>query len=184
MKDIKDIVPEENSFSEDDVCNCYTILHQMFDWQRKFGDFCFKKQNIKDNNGNVLEFNTIFQEYQDKKFGVNDLPNVWLQKFHECMEKELEEVKELLPWKHWSSAQIGEEKHPSLPEDQRLNMLKIELIDIWHFLMSSMMCVGIGPQELHDLYISKNMVNFKRQQDGYNTAHKTEEDNLELSKEN
>ena len=176
MKDIKEIVPEDSSLAY------YTILHRMFDWQRRFGDHCFEKNHITDNEGNVLTFNKIYEEYQQGKFGPNDLPNVWLKKFHECMAKELEEVEELLPWKHWSKESIAEKAYPDKSPEERLNMLKIELVDVWHFLMSAMMCVGMGPKELHDLYIAKNKVNFDRQQKGYNTAHKTEEDNLELAK--
>lgn len=188
MKSINDIVPEgpEYTCSNKDGQldkKQTTDLHEMFFWQRSFGDHCFKKNGITDNEGNILTFNKIYEEFQQGKFGPNDLPNTWLLKFQECMEKELEEAKELLPWKHWSSATIGEEVYPSLPVDERINMLKIELIDIWHFLMSAMMCVGIGPDELHDLYISKNKVNFERQKNGYNTAHKNEKDNLNLAKE-
>jgi len=179
MENIKKIVPSEVDTPGEE----YGMLHRMFEWQRKFGDHCFEKNNITDNEGNILSFNKIFEEFQEGKFGPNDLPNEWLQKFHECMDKELDEVKELLPWKHWSSATIGEEVHKDIPANERVNMLKIELVDVWHFLMSSMMCVGMGPKELHDLYIAKNKVNFERQENGYNTARKTEEDNLGLAKE-
>ncbi len=181
MTNIEHIVPFESlckSSGKD-----YTILHEMFDWQKKFGDHCFEKNGITDNEGNTLTFNKIFSEYQDGKFGPNNLPNIWLQKFHECMQQELNETEDLLPWKHWSKATIGEEDHPELTPQERVNMLKIELVDIWHFLMSAMMCVGMGPEDLHKFYIAKNKVNFERQAQEYNTAHKTEEDNLKLAKE-
>jgi len=182
MKNISDIVPSPGTSGRAGE-GVYTILHEMFDWQRQFGDHCFEKNGITDNEGETLTFNKIFYEYQKGKFGPNNLPNTWLKKFHECMQKELDETEDLLPWKHWSSATIGEEEHPDLPPQERVNMLKIELVDIWHFLMSAMMCVGMGPEELHDLYIAKNKVNFERQAKGYNTARKTEEDNLGLAKE-
>jgi hypothetical protein len=199
MKDITEIIPSENKDeinpipgdgkknwplgpNVDENWN-YTILHKMFDWQKRFGDHCFQKNGITDNQGNILTFDKIYHELQEGKFGPNDLPNVWLKKFHECMVKELEELDELLPWKHWSKATIGEEVYPDKSQSERLNELKIELVDIWHFLMSSFMCVGMGPKELYDLYIAKNKVNFERQQKGYNTAHKTNDDNSKLAKE-
>lgn len=185
MKNINELVSKCTcSDDNNDICKKQkSNLHEMFFWQKSFGDHCFEKNNITDNEGNILTFDKIHEEFQKGKFGPNNLPNVWLMKFQECMEKELEEVKELLPWKHWSSATIGEEVYPNLPIEERINMLKIELIDIWHFLMSAMMCVGIGPDELHKLYIDKNKVNFERQKQGYNTAHKNEEDNLNIAKE-
>jgi hypothetical protein len=160
-----------------------TILHKMFDWQRKFGDHCFEKNGITDNQGQTLTFTKIFEEFEAGKFKPNDLTIEWCRKFSECMAKELGEFEELLPWKHWSSASIGEEIHPELDLPTRVGMAKIELVDIWHFLMSAMMCLGMGPKELYDLYIAKNKVNFERQNKGYNTAFKTEEDNLQITKE-
>ncbi|MFW5794006.1 MAG: hypothetical protein ACOCV1_00855 [Bacillota bacterium] len=176
MKNITDIVPETKQEEQNE------FMYKMFDLQRKFGDFCFQKQDITDNEGNVLSFDKIFKEYQEQKFGANDLPNVWLKKFMECIEKESEEIEELLPWKHWSSATMGEEIHPDLTPQERVNMVKIELIDIWHFLMSAFMCLGMGPKEVYELYMSKNKVNIERQQNNYNTAHKTEEDNLNIAR--
>ncbi len=176
-KEFQDLVPDE-FHQEPDIVN---MLSSMFYMQSSFGDHCFGKQGITDNQGDLLTFAKIYDEYQQQKFGANDLTTFWVEKFIECMEKEIEEIRELIPWKHWSKAAIGEEKFPDLPAQERVEMLKIELIDIWHFLMSAMMCLGIGPKELYDQYMSKNKVNFERQQKGYNTARKTEEDNLTLA---
>ena len=185
MTDFAQIVPDTDNrlvrgeSDQDDI----TILHKMFDWQRKFGDHCFQKNGITDNQGNVLTFAKIFEEYETGKFKPNDLTIEWCRKFTECMHKELGEFEELLPWKHWSSATIGQEVHPEMDLPTRVGMAKIELVDIWHFLMSAMMCLGMGPNELFDLYIAKNKVNFERQNKGYNTAFKTEDDNVALTKE-
>lgn len=190
MRTIESLVPTKESC--ENLCDSwdgtaiplrtnYSILHEMFDWQRRFGDHCFVKNQIKDNEGNILTFDKIYKEFQEGKFGPNDLPNEWLRKFHECMKNELEELLELLPWKHWSKAQIGEKIYPNHTPEQRINEARIELVDIWHFLMSAFMCVGMGPRELHELYIAKNKVNFERQQNEYNEATKTNEDNDRLA---
>lgn len=161
-----------------------SMLEKMFDWQRKFGDMCFVKNNIKDNNGQILTFSKIIEEFNNNKFGPNDLPNTWLKKFHECMDKELQEISPLLPWKHWSKESIGEKEYPNLSPEARIEMLKIELVDIFHFFMSACMCVGMGPKDLFNLYVKKNMVNIKRQENEYNTAYKNEQDNIEIATRN
>jgi hypothetical protein len=182
MKHIDEIVPNTDG-GLPRVDDNFSYLHKMFDWQKKFGNHCFEKNHITDNDGNILSFNKIYEEFQQNNFGANDLPNVWLKKFHECMAKELEELEELLPWKHWSSAEIGEEIYPQRSSEERIHELMIELVDIWHFLMSSFMCVGMGPKELYNLYLAKNEVNFERQLQGYNTAYKTNDDNSKIAKE-
>lgn len=171
---IEELIPGDHSDS-------YGPLAEMFDWQRRFGDHCFAKNDIRDKDGNILTFDTIYKAVQEMKLGSNDLPVVWLEKFLECMEKECDELRETIPWKHWSKDTLGEKAHPELDINQRLNMARIELIDIWHFLMSAMICLGIGPGELHRMYIDKNRVNFERQAAGYNVATKTEADNIELA---
>ena len=51
IKNINEIVPTISLLNEEEKQNAkkewYTILHEMFDWQRMFGDYCFKKNNIK-----------------------------------------------------------------------------------------------------------------------------------------
>lgn len=168
---IEEIISEQSNDS----------LSKMFYFQMLLGNACFEKNSIKDNEGNTLTFEKIYEEYKNNKFGANDLPNVWLRKFHECLVDELKEVNEMLPWKHWSKAKIGEEVYSNYTQEERINMLKIELVDLWHFVMSSMICLGMGPNELFELYMAKNKVNLERQNKGYNTAYKNESDNLNIA---
>ncbi len=157
-------------------------LLTMFNTQRFLGNRIFSKNKITDNEGNILNFDKIFQEANDEMLTANDLPVIWLNKFIECMEKEIDEVREILPWKHWSKESLGEKKYPELIPRERLRMMQIELIDIWHFLMSAMIVTGIGPQELFEMYLDKNKANIERQENEYNTAHKNEKDNIEIAK--
>ena len=158
-------------------------LDAMFHMQRSFGDHCFRKNDIRDNQGEVLTFEKIAEETRAGKHRYNNLPREWIEEFMESMEKELVEIEELLPQNHWSKDLIGEKKFPGLSPEERMNMLRIEVVDLWHFLMSMMMVCGMGPRELFDLYMKKNKVNFERQASEYNVANKTEADNLAIAKE-
>jgi hypothetical protein len=48
-----------------------------------------------------------------------------------------------------------------------LKELKMELIDIQHFLFNMMLAVGMTPDELFNYYFSKNKENRLRQKRGY-----------------
>jgi dimeric dUTPase (all-alpha-NTP-PPase superfamily) len=45
--------------------------------------------------------------------------------------------------------------------------LKMELIDIQHFLFNMMLAIGMTEQELMNFYFSKNKHNRERQKNGY-----------------
>lgn len=156
-------------------------LHEMFNMQRILCERCFSEMGMTDNQGGALTLSTIAQETADGKHGANDLPVRFIRDFTNCIRKECDEIEEILPWKHWSREQIGEKAYPDLKPEERMNMLRIEIIDIWHFLMNLLMVCGMGPDDLYAMYVSKNKVNFERQKNEYNTASKTEDDNLKIA---
>ena len=51
------------------------------------------------------------------------------------------------------------------PED--VKELKMELVDIQHFLFNMMISVGMTAEELYNFYISKNKENIRRQENNY-----------------
>jgi hypothetical protein len=53
-----------------------------------------------------------------------------------------------------------------LSEDD-VKELKMELVDIQHFLFNMMISVGMNAEELYNFYLSKNKENIARQQRGY-----------------
>jgi dimeric dUTPase (all-alpha-NTP-PPase superfamily) len=57
---------------------------------------------------------------------------------------------------------------------------RVEVIDLWHFLISLSMCVGLKPDDILDVYRQKHAVNRQRQDNGYSRATKDESDNLEI----
>jgi hypothetical protein len=57
-------------------------------------------------------------------------------------------------------------KISDLSEDD-VKELKMELVDIQHFLFNMMISVGMNAEELYNFYLSKNKENIARQQRGY-----------------
>lgn len=69
------------------------------------------------------------------------------------------------PWKKENKNMIN--KSLSNLSDGDLKELKMELIDIQHFLFNLMLSVGMTPQEVFNYYYSKNKENIERQKRGY-----------------
>lgn len=71
-------------------------------------------------------------------------------------------------WKPWKSLHKKgyELKIQDLSEDD-LKELKMELVDIQHFVFNLMISVGMTAEELYNFYRSKNLENIKRQQNNY-----------------
>jgi hypothetical protein len=71
-------------------------------------------------------------------------------------------------WKPWKSnhKKAYEMKISDLSEDDQKE-LKMELVDIQHFIFNLMISVGMQPEELYNYYISKNKENIRRQENNY-----------------
>lgn len=72
-------------------------------------------------------------------------------------------------WKPWKKAYT--EKAPNMSyatmSDRDKKELKMELIDMQHFLFNMMLAIGMTPEELMNFYFAKNKENRARQQRGY-----------------
>lgn len=72
-------------------------------------------------------------------------------------------------WKPWKKDHVEKAPHAKFsdmsPDD--LKELKMELIDIQHFLFNMMLAVGMTPDELFNYYFAKNKENRNRQKRGY-----------------
>ena len=71
-------------------------------------------------------------------------------------------------WKPWKSnhKKAYEMKISDLSDDDQKE-LKMELVDIQHFIFNLMISVGMTPEELYNYYISKNKENIRRQENNY-----------------
>lgn len=144
------------------------MLTQIFQMQSDLNNYVFENNQIKDNQGNCLSMDSIFTAATQGKFMVNDLPNQWLSHYARAMQGELHELDEDLLWKWWSKDEID------------MQNIRVELIDILHFLVSAMICAGLTADKVYDVYQQKHAVNIKRQDNGYSKTSKTEDDNRNI----
>ena len=141
------------------------MLSKIFEMQSELNDHVFRKNNLVDSTGTQLTMTAIFDAVQKEQLKVNDLPNQWLSNYSKAMREEIRELDADLLWKWWSRDEID------------LQNVRVELIDILHFLVSAMICAGLTPEKVFDVYRQKHAVNLNRQDSGYNRKSKTEDDN-------
>ena len=144
------------------------MLEDIFRMQLELNDYVFKKNNLKNKSGDVLNMQAIITAVKNEDMMVNDLPNKWLVNYSKAMKEELSELDEELLWKWWSKDEID------------MQNIRVELIDILHFLISAMMCAGLTAEKVLDIYQQKHAVNIKRQDMDYNKKIKTEDDNKDI----
>ena len=144
------------------------MLEDIFRMQLELNDYVFKKNNLKNKSGDVLNMQAIITAVKNEDMMVNDLPNKWVVNYSQAIKEELSELDEELLWKWWSKDEID------------MQNIRVELIDILHFLISAMMCAGLTAEKVFDIYQQKHAVNIKRQDMDYNKKIKTEDDNKEI----
>ena len=71
-------------------------------------------------------------------------------------------------WKNWKKAyaNFGDKKFTDLSESDQIEC-KFEVVDILHFFLNMGISIGMTPQEMFNMYMSKNKANRQRQIDGY-----------------
>ncbi|MGI9228621.1 MAG: dUTPase [Gammaproteobacteria bacterium] len=144
------------------------MLQQIFAMQTELNDYVFKKNKLTGPDGKPLTMQAIFSAVNDGELQVNALPNIWLSNYNKAMYEEVLELQEELPWKWWSK------------DDIDIQNIRVELIDILHFLVSAMISAGLTPDKVCDIYRQKHAVNVNRQDTGYSKASKTEDDNKQI----
>ncbi len=124
----------------------------------------------------MTETPDMLQDLFDKQMSLNHRIGVkpeemneeekikWILNYTRAASQELAELIDSVPWKWWAKYQTFDEQNA-----------KVEVVDLFHFLISLAQVLGMDAADVHDLYNQKNKVNFKRQDDGY--AKKDENDN-------
>lgn len=130
--------------------NQVDMLRSLFLLQANLNNQVFATNRVSVGDGQPLTMAEIVQAVSDDRLGVNDLPNQWLFRDAQAIEAELGELKSDLRWKWWSKDRID------------IQNLRVELIDILHFLVSAMIAAGLTPERAHELYAQKHAVNIKR----------------------
>lgn len=91
----------------------------------------------------------------------------WMLNYCRAMSQEIAELTDSVPWKWWAKYQ----------EYDRQNA-RVEIVDIFHFLVSAAQVLGMTADDVYELYCKKNKLNVERQETGY--AQKDEGDNRKL----
>jgi dimeric dUTPase (all-alpha-NTP-PPase superfamily) len=91
----------------------------------------------------------------------------WLLNYSRALSQETAELVDSLPWKWWA-------KYQKYDRDN----VRLEIVDLVHFLVSLAQVAGLSAADVHELYMKKNRVNFQRQETGY--AVKDEADNADV----
>ncbi len=91
----------------------------------------------------------------------------WLLNYSRAMQQEMAELVDSVPWKWWAKYQKFDEQNA-----------KVEVVDLFHFLISMAQVLGMSADDVFNAYIKKNEVNFKRQDSGY--AVKDEHDSKHI----
>ena len=144
------------------------MLKKIFEMQTELNDYVFSKNHLADNAGAQLTMAAIFSATEAGKLKVNDLPNQWLSNYSKAIREEINELDADLLWKWWSKDEID------------MQNIRVELIDVLHFLVSAMICAGLTPEKVFDVYRQKHAVNLNRQDTNYSKNSKTEEDNKNI----
>lgn len=80
----------------------------------------------------------------------------WLLNYSRAMTQEIAELVDSVPWKWWAKYQKFDEQNA-----------RVEVVDLFHFLISMAQVLGMSADDVFNAYIKKNEVNFKRQETGY-----------------
>lgn len=82
----------------------------------------------------------------------------WLLNYSRALTQETAELVDSVPWKWWAKYQKFDEQNA-----------RVEVVDLFHFLISMAQVLGMSADDVFNAYIKKNEVNFKRQETGYHT---------------
>lgn len=100
--------------------------------------------------------------------GDRQLQNEWIRNYALAMNQEISELVDSTNWKWWRTK-------VDLFDAQNL---RVELVDILHFWVSACQVMGLEAEDVHRMYMQKNDINRKRQDEGY--LEKDESDNRSI----
>ena len=89
--------------------------------------------------------------------GISEEEKVrWVLNYSRAMSQELAELVDSVPWKWWAKYQTFDEQNA-----------RVEVVDLFHFLVSLAQALGMSAEDVHEAYVKKNKVNHSRQESGY-----------------
>ncbi len=102
------------------------------------------------------------QETLNSRIGVELPPATdeekakWVLNYTRAMQQETAELIDSVPWKWWAKYQKFDEQNA-----------KVEVVDLFHFLVSLAQTLGMSADDIYEAYVKKNKVNHERQESGY-----------------
>jgi dimeric dUTPase (all-alpha-NTP-PPase superfamily) len=80
----------------------------------------------------------------------------WILNYTRALQQETAELIDSVPWKWWAKYQKFDEQNA-----------KVEVVDLFHFLVSLAQTLGMTADDVYQAYLKKNAVNHQRQDSGY-----------------
>src|ERR1039458_149672 len=80
----------------------------------------------------------------------------WILNYSRAVTQEIAELTDSVPWKWWAKYQKFDAQNA-----------RVEVVDLFHFLISMAQVLGMSADDVFAAYVKKNEVNFKRQDSGY-----------------
>ena len=102
------------------------------------------------------------QEELNARIGVNlkgideEEQTKWVLNYTRAMQQEMAELTDSVPWKWWAKYQEFDKQNA-----------RVEVVDLFHFLVSLAQTLGMTADDVFDAYVAKNKVNHQRQDSGY-----------------
>lgn len=91
----------------------------------------------------------------------------WVLNYSRALSQELAELIDSVPWKWWAKYQKFDEQNA-----------KVEIIDMFHFLISLAQVVGLSAEDVFAVYEQKNKVNHERQDSGYDKKDESDNESI------
>jgi dimeric dUTPase (all-alpha-NTP-PPase superfamily) len=91
----------------------------------------------------------------------------WILNYIRAMQQELAELTDSVPWKWWAKYQEFDKQNA-----------RVEIVDLFHFLISLAQVMGMSADDVYEAYLKKNKVNHNRQDTGYSS--KDEDDSRHI----
>jgi dimeric dUTPase (all-alpha-NTP-PPase superfamily) len=87
----------------------------------------------------------------------------WVLNYCRAMSQEIAELTDSVPWKWWAKYQTFDKQNA-----------RVEVVDLFHFLISLAQVLGLSAEDVYRYYLDKNKVNFQRQDTGYTVKDETD----------
>ncbi len=110
------------------------------------------------------QFRELFrmQRALNQRIGVNtdtmteEEKTKWVLNYSRAMTQEMAELTDSVAWKWWAKYQKFDEQNA-----------RVEVVDLFHFLISTAQVLGMSADDVFQAYCKKNEVNLQRQDSGY-----------------